>query len=606
MAGLSTALIFLTMAITGYSMAEFITIERDSALVHVDFLLPDSHCPGNQPQCGNFNGTSLSICWCFCHDQQGKTTTFYESSYGCLPVSDVRQQAGCLMLFTGESVDQRLVFFPSDSVLEQTVDVPANQRCTFYYGNRFYVQYLDCTGSWRSIESPNLLDTIELTPGWSSSQLKIRIKAGTTLFQNVTAGRLVRVAIQCRSDTSNVQLTSSCVVFQVHGKIDCPYPRPTLAPALNAATLPTPVAERLDATGTLPPVTTPAKKPTTTPSTEEGATEPTKGATGDGTGTGEGAETGKRQESQKNTFIIAGSVAGGILLIALILLILWRCNTPKKRPNQHRRLEGSISSPVSHMSRNSIPVYTDASYLTPMGTFTERTRSMDNPAYRRSSDGIILSGSDIKRGSIYSDRFPTNAPPRPPAGSKRGSLNGQVNPALSLREEFVTMNPLYEGQVVDHKDLERLNCSDFGVSPDQVVLDTRKDPEEFNDSTYDCPEEILNSQPRASPIPMYYVLDEPYPDSITNTFGTTTRGRPDGHVYDEPEADLSRRRAYVVVDNPRGILYSHEYDEPPRDEELLSIRRLNSPSHGILKGGTGSPNNTRYYLPDDPKHVQVI
>lgn len=102
---------------------------------------------------------------------------------------------------------------------------------------------------------------------------------------------------------------------------------------------------------------------------------------------------------------------------------------------------------------------------------------LDNPAYRRSSDGIILSASDIKRGSIYSDRFPTNAPPRPPAGSKRGSLNGQVNPALSLREEFVTMNPLYEGQVVDHKDLERLNCSDFGVSPDQVVLDTRKDPE---------------------------------------------------------------------------------------------------------------------------------
>jgi len=41
----------------------------------------------------------------------------------------------------------------------------------------------------------------------------------------------------------------------------------------------------------------------------------------------------------------------------------------------------------------------------------------------------------------------------------------------------VTMNPLYEGQVVDHKDLERLNCSDFGVSPDQVVLDARKDPE---------------------------------------------------------------------------------------------------------------------------------
>ena len=79
------------------------------------------------------------------------------------------------MLFANEVVDQRLPFFPSDSVLEQTVDVPANQSCTFYYGNRFYVQYLDCTGSWWSIESPNVLDAIELTPGWSSSQLKIRV-----------------------------------------------------------------------------------------------------------------------------------------------------------------------------------------------------------------------------------------------------------------------------------------------------------------------------------------------------------------------------------------------------------------------------------------------
>jgi len=48
-----------------------------------------------------------------------------------------------------------------------------------------------------------------------------QIKAGTRLFQNVTAGRLVRVAIQCRSDAPNVRLTSSCVVFQVYGKIDC-------------------------------------------------------------------------------------------------------------------------------------------------------------------------------------------------------------------------------------------------------------------------------------------------------------------------------------------------------------------------------------------------
>ena len=81
------------------------------------------------------------------------------------------------MLFTGESVDQRLKFYPSDFVQEQIVDVPANQNCAFYYGPRFYVQYLDCTGSWRSIESPNLLDTITLARGWSSgsSQLQIRV-----------------------------------------------------------------------------------------------------------------------------------------------------------------------------------------------------------------------------------------------------------------------------------------------------------------------------------------------------------------------------------------------------------------------------------------------
>jgi len=94
MAGLSTALIFFMMVITGYTMAEIIRIERDRTLQHVDFLLPDSQCPLNQHKCGNFNSTSLAVCWCFCEDLQGQAATFYESSYSCLPVSDVRQQAG--------------------------------------------------------------------------------------------------------------------------------------------------------------------------------------------------------------------------------------------------------------------------------------------------------------------------------------------------------------------------------------------------------------------------------------------------------------------------------------------------------------------------------
>ena len=80
------------------------------------------------------------------------------------------------MLFTGESVDQRLAFFPSGSVREKTVDVPANQRCTFHYGSQFYVHYLDCTGSWRSIDSPDLLGSITLPPrAWYSSHLTIKV-----------------------------------------------------------------------------------------------------------------------------------------------------------------------------------------------------------------------------------------------------------------------------------------------------------------------------------------------------------------------------------------------------------------------------------------------
>ena len=82
---------------------------------------------------------------------------------------------GCKLLFSDETADQRLKFFPTNAVREKDVTVPPNQRCTFYYGNQFFVQYLDCTGSWRPLTAPNLLDTVELTPGWSNNSLKIRV-----------------------------------------------------------------------------------------------------------------------------------------------------------------------------------------------------------------------------------------------------------------------------------------------------------------------------------------------------------------------------------------------------------------------------------------------
>jgi len=310
-------------------------------------------------------------------------------------------------------------------------------------------------------------------------------------------------------------------------------------------------------------------------------------------------DTGTQKSSKKNTFIIAGSVAGGILLIAIILLILWRCNNPKRRDNAHRPINGSISRPISQMGRNSIPFYTDAAHVTPMGRYAMRSNSMDNPSNRKGSDGIIL-GPDLKRGSLYSDYSPTTAPPRPPTG-KRSSMNGHVNPGLSLRENIVTMNPLYEGQVVEHKDLAAMNCSDFGVHPGEQIV-----PDEFND-TYDYPEEILNSRSMTTtPVPVYYVVDDPYPDSISNTFsnGGIARGHSDGYVYDEPEVDLSQR-PYVVMDNANGVAYTH--DEPPRDE-LLSMRRQSSPSHGILKVASVTPNNQRYHSQADydDRHMQVI
>ncbi|KAL9958175.1 hypothetical protein ACROYT_G035151 [Oculina patagonica] len=261
------------MAITGCSFAEVLRIERNSHIQHDDFLLPASQCPRNQPRCGQFNGVGLSICWCACDDIQSQTSAFFEPNYGCTLVRSVRQHAGCQLLFTGESADERLAFFPTDTVREKDVSVPANQRCTFFYGNQFHVQYLDCTGSWRSISQQSVLDTIELTPGWSTTHLKIRIKAGSAMFQNITAGRLVRVAIQCRHQTHNwVNYTSSCILFQVHGAFECPYPQPTLSPGLTQATLPTPVPERLNSTTTVLPVTTPAEKPTTSPIQEQSTT----------------------------------------------------------------------------------------------------------------------------------------------------------------------------------------------------------------------------------------------------------------------------------------------------------------------------------------------
>ena len=85
----------------------------------------------------------------------------------CLSLS-----AGCELGFTDEANDNSLPFFPSGSALENFIDVPANQNCSFYFGNQLHVNYLRCDGTWKS---QSLSSVIEVTSGWSIRQLSIKV-----------------------------------------------------------------------------------------------------------------------------------------------------------------------------------------------------------------------------------------------------------------------------------------------------------------------------------------------------------------------------------------------------------------------------------------------
>lgn len=91
--------------------------------------------------------------------------------------------AGCELGFTDEANDNSLPFFPSGSALENFIDVPANQNCSFYFGNQLHVNYLRCDGTWKS---QSLSSVTEVTSGWSIRQLSIKVSvinvACTTQF----------------------------------------------------------------------------------------------------------------------------------------------------------------------------------------------------------------------------------------------------------------------------------------------------------------------------------------------------------------------------------------------------------------------------------------
>lgn len=60
--------------------------------------------------------------------------------------------------------------------------------------------------------------------------------------------------------------------------------------------------------------------------------------------------------------------------------------------------------------------------------------------------------------------------------------------------------------------------------------------------------------------------------------------------------------------SPSAVAYRNEFDEPPRDDELLNMRRTSPPNHGILKVGSTSPNGQRHHSQADydDGHMQII
>ncbi|XP_027038414.1 uncharacterized protein LOC113666820 isoform X2 [Pocillopora damicornis] len=241
------------VALSDPSFAVLIEMERLPSFPTDDFLLPDSLCPSFRPSCSLFKAHPLGGCWCSCPN----TFSFYEEDFQCEQNSEARRNAGCDLLFADETDDNSLPFFPSGSVRQKTINVPANQNCSFYFKDEVHVNYLRCDGTWKL---ENVADTIDLTSGWSISQLSIKLKSGLTMPQSF-AGRLVRVAVQCGARNSDSPFKTTCVLFKVQGINSCSYPQSTPSPSQAIATLPTPISRPKK------PTTQPTTKPTTQPTT---------------------------------------------------------------------------------------------------------------------------------------------------------------------------------------------------------------------------------------------------------------------------------------------------------------------------------------------------
>lgn len=85
---------------------------------------------------------------------------------------------GCDLLFTGETINAPLNFFPlpgATTATQKTVTVPENKTCSVYFGDSLYVQYLACDGTWQQVPSQQALANFDATPGWTQDRLVIRV-----------------------------------------------------------------------------------------------------------------------------------------------------------------------------------------------------------------------------------------------------------------------------------------------------------------------------------------------------------------------------------------------------------------------------------------------
>ena len=83
--------------------------------------------------------------------------------------------AGCGLLFTGETAHFSISSIYPVGVTQKAINVPANNTCSFYFGEKLHAQYIGCDGDWREIPSSSVNESLEVTPGWNTSQLILRV-----------------------------------------------------------------------------------------------------------------------------------------------------------------------------------------------------------------------------------------------------------------------------------------------------------------------------------------------------------------------------------------------------------------------------------------------